>query len=528
MKHKIWLTALIISITSFTAFAVDSFEDYLKQQMNDYNTYLEKIDREFTSFLKQKWEPYDAKKPKKLLDEPKPVDIPVAKPEKKPEPIVLKPKPEPKEEPVAEKEPVKMPAPVPVPEVKPEPQPDITKEPVPAPPVVKEPVPVEPAPQEPVVKEPEPTFKPSGSAKGLALSFYGVELDVPFDKKLKTPVAKPLSSKTIAKWWEDVASSDYKKTLIYMKKTAADMNLGDWGYVNLIERFSAKLLGDVPERKMLVWFYMNKGGYNAKLGYTDDGRTKVMSPTDKELYGVPYYTFSGERYYVIDIFGKKEETEPLYTYQGSYPDAKDIIKLSHMAYPKLGFAGFARELTFDIEGTKHKINAIANRYSIAYLNNFPQADLPVYTGAKTPEWIDQTILPEIKKLTLGKNAKEAVDIILRFVQTAFEYKTDDQQFGREKFFFAEETIYYPYSDCEDRSVLFAFLVRKVLGLDVVMLDFPGHIATAVNLGKYNTGAVLMYNGEKYTVADPTYINATAGMVMPQFKNSSPEIIETEL
>lgn len=520
MKHKIWLTALIISITSFTAFAVDSFEDYLKQQMKEYNTYLEEIDREFTSFLKQKWEPYDAKKPEKLLDEPKPVDIPVAKPELKPEPVVIKPKPEPKEEPV--KVPEEAPA------VKPEPQPDIAKAPEPVPPVVKEPVQDEPAVEEPVVKEPAPSYKPSGSAKGLALSFYGVELDIPYDKKLKTPASKPLSSKNIANWWESVASSDYKKTLKYMKETSARMNLGDWGYVNMVERFSAKLLGDVPERKMLVWFFMNKGGYNAKLGYTKDGRTKVMSPADNELFGVPYYTFNGERYYVIDIFGKKEATEPLYTYKGSYPDAKNIIKLSHMAYPKLGFAGFSRELKFDIDGKEHKINAIANRYSIAYLNNFPQADLPVYVEAQTPEWISQTILPEIKKLTDGKNAKEAVDVILRFVQTAFEYKTDDQQFGREKFLFAEETVYYPYSDCEDRSVLFAYLVRKVLGLEVVMLDFPGHIATAVNLGKLNTGAVLEYKGKKYSVADPTYINATAGMVMPQYRNSSPEIIETEL
>ena len=28
--------------------------------------------------------------------------------------------------------------------------------------------------------------------------------------------------------------------------------------------------------------------------------------------------------------------------------------------------------------------------------------------------------------------------------------------------------YYPYSDCEDRSILFARLVKDLLGLDVVM------------------------------------------------------------
>lgn len=287
-------------------------------------------------------------------------------------------------------------------------------------------------------------------------------------------------------------------------------------------------MGDVPERKMLVWFFLNKGGYDAKLGYTKEGVVKVMVPADKELYGVTYYTFSGKRYYVIDVFGKTDDVQSLYTYKGSYPDAANELVLTRMQYPNLGFAGFARELKFEYEGKEYKIQAIANRYSIAFFNNFPQADLAVYTGAKAPDWIDQTILPEIKKIVDGKNPRDAVNIILRFVQTAFEYKTDDIQFGKEKFLFTEETVYYPYSDCEDRSVLFAYLVGKILGFDIIMLDFPGHIAVAVDLGQFNTGAVVEYKGKNYSVTDPTYINATAGMVMPQYRNESPEIIEPEI
>ncbi|ADD68524.1 hypothetical protein Dacet_1760 [Denitrovibrio acetiphilus DSM 12809] len=522
MEHKYWLTALLVSTSVFSVFAL-SFDDYLKQEMSAYNSYLEEIDREFSSFLKQKWESYDGKPPVALLDKPKPVEIPVAKPDVKPEPVVIKPKPAPKpvEEPVSVGEPRK------------EPEKDIVKEPVPVPPVVKEPapvvpLPVAPQPQTPAVKEPAPAYEPSKEAKGLGLSFYGRELDIPTDKKLVTAVGKPLSSKNIAAWWEAVASSNYKPTLNYMQSQAQEMNLGDWGYVNLVERFAAKLLGDIPERKMLVWFFMNKAGYNAKLGYTDEGTVKVMVPSDKELYGVSYYTFSGVRYYVVDVFGTKQTTEALYTYKGKYPEADKPVRLEKMLYPKLGFAGFSRDLSFTVDGKEHKITTIANRYSIAYLNNFPQADLSVYTSAKTPEWIDKTLLPELKKLIEGKNAKESVDIILHFVQTAFQYKTDDAQFGREKFLFTEETVFYPYSDCEDRSVLFAYLIKNLLELDIVMLDFPGHIAAAIDLGEYNTGTMLEYNGKHYSVTDPTYINATAGMVMPQYKDTSPVIIDPDI
>ena len=65
------------------------------------------------------------------------------------------------------------------------------------------------------------------------------------------------------------------------------------------------------------------------------------------------------------------------------------------------------------------------------------------------------------------------------MQTAFDYKTDGDQFGYEKPFFVDELFYYPYSDCEDRAVLYSYLVRTLMGLDVVLLEYPNHMATAV-------------------------------------------------
>ena len=120
---------------------------------------------------------------------------------------------------------------------------------------------------------------------------------------------------------------------------------------------------------------------------------------------------------------------------------------------------------------------------------------------------------------------EAVNFLLRFVQTAFDYKTDDQQFGKEKYLMLEETLHYPSSDCEDRSIFFSFLVKNLLHLDVVGLDYPGHIATAVKFNSDLSGDLISYNGYNYLICDPTYINANAGMVMPQFKNIEPKVIK---
>ena len=120
--------------------------------------------------------------------------------------------------------------------------------------------------------------------------------------------------------------------------------------------------------------------------------------------------------------------------------------------------------------------------------------------------------------------RQAVNFLLRFVQTSLKYETDDQQFGEENYLFPEETLFYPYSDCEDRAVLFACLVRSLLNLEVVGIDYPGHVATDVAFSEAVEGDSVMYKGMRYVIADPTYINANSGMTMPNFKQYTPNVI----
>ena len=84
--------------------------------------------------------------------------------------------------------------------------------------------------------------------------------------------------------------------------------------------------------------------------------------------------------------------------------------------------------------------------------------------------------------------------------------------------------YYPYCDCEDRSILFSRLVRDLMGLDVVLIYYPGHLATAVKFSSEVKGDYITYQGDRYTVCDPTYINAPVGMTMPDMDNASAFVV----
>ena len=99
---------------------------------------------------------------------------------------------------------------------------------------------------------------------------------------------------------------------------------------------------------------------------------------------------------------------------------------------------------------------------------------------------------------------EAVRYLLGFTRQAFRYKTDSEAYGLENVTFSpEETLFYPDSDCEDRSILFVFLVREVLMLDAILIDYPEHASAAVNFKTTSYGEPILYNGSKYTICEPT-------------------------
>jgi hypothetical protein len=67
----------------------------------------------------------------------------------------------------------------------------------------------------------------------------------------------------------------------------------------------------------------------------------------------------------------------------------------------------------------------------------------------------------------------------------------------------------------------------LLGLKVVLVYYPGHLATAIHFTNDVRGDYLMLNGRRYTVCDPTYIGASIGMTMPGMDNSKATVILLE-
>ena len=88
---------------------------------------------------------------------------------------------------------------------------------------------------------------------------------------------------------------------------------------------------------------------------------------------------------------------------------------------------------------------------MAYYNDYPKVagSWDVYANASLSDEAKRLLYPKLRNLLQGKSELEQAEMLLNWLQTAFEYKTDEEQFGSERSLFADESLYYPYCDCED-------------------------------------------------------------------------------
>jgi hypothetical protein len=512
-KICVGITFAFCSIT--TAYAEQSFDDYVRSQMEEFQQFKDERDREFSAFLKERWIEVETSKPQERIDEPKPFVIPVAPPtvEEIPAPV---PKPEKRPVPIKKPETIPskedVPTPIPDPQVKPELAPQIVPQPVP---VVPDPLVV----IEPLPKPAKPEKKVDGNF--IQFLFYGNEVRISYDKALKLGLNSPITGTDIAKFWEQAALADYEPFVIDLMSYRDKLKLNDWGFILLINEAAERLAQNSNAKVLLSWFVLSKAGYETRTAY-NSSQVYLLVPAKSMLYGVSFFNFDDKRYFVISADGFVKNLGNVYTYKKNYPDAENLMEFRVSNYPALGRKVVERDLSFTYKGKTYDIKVPYNLNEINYFRYHPQTEVTIYAEAGLSDWSGQILMKQLVPILEGKSESEAVNILLRFVQTAFKYKTDDEQFGYEKFFFAVESLYYPYSDCEDRSVLFSYLVKNMLGLDLVFLNYPGHIATGVAL-KERVGETVNFGNKVYTVADPTYINANAGMVMPQFKGVAPKI-----
>ena len=383
------------------------------------------------------------------------------------------------------------------------------------------------SPTTPPTVVPVPTAKPSAPMSALykessekqMINYCGQRIYV--DKSLKGVCSiGNMREKAVADAYEAMCKADYKPLLADCRQLKKDLKLNDWGVFLFVRDVSNALCADAHASVVMQQFLLNELGYKSKMARrADRDQMLLFVATDCKMYGRPYFTKDGLNYYNLT----SDETCQFYMCQVDSPKAKSNIDMQITNAPLLN-SGMVNSVHKNGAGTV-AVSVDVPKSLMLFYKSMPQCDYSVYVNAKVNPAVADRLLSSLAPIVEGKSETEAANLLINFVQTGFKYATDQEQFGYEKPFFVEELFYYPYCDCEDRSVLYSYLVRNLLKLDVVLLDYPNHIATAVCFNENVSGDFVTVEGKKYIVCDPTYIGASIGKAMPQFKRVAAKVLK---
>ena len=588
MKRLVFLAVTALASIPLSAQVVtDDFDKFIQEENASFDKFIDDANKEFIEFLRHPWKKAEAKKPVERHTKPEPPKPVIYDEQKHPEdtpPVELtikdilnqttiegqqrptvevknvdqltfdkptpKPQPQPKPTPkptviVAKQntptiiggntpkaEPAKPQAtPVKPQPVAPKAEPTTPAKPQAIPdkpqPVAPKAEPTTPAkPQTtPVKPQPKPKAKPAMQSSlqkefypSVAINYCNTKLYI--DASMKGVINITSSQEcAVADGYEALCRSNYKPLIANCQQAQKDFRLNDWGVFLFVKTAAEALCNDENSCIVMQQFLLNELGYRAKMARRGDrNQLLLFVATDCMVYGHPYFTKEGLNYYNIN----GTEACTFYMCNQDSKKAKIPVAMRLNNVPALNSGVVSRQRTNKAGNVSVSVNV--SKSLMDFYASMPQCDYGVYAKAPVAGSLAQEVLGTLRPLVQGKSEVDAANLLLNFVQTGFKYATDEEQFGFEKPFFVEELFYYPACDCEDRSVLFGWLVRELLGLDVVYLDYPNHIATAVQFKGDVKGDFLTVDGKRYTVCDPTYIGASIGMTMPNLRSAGVSIL----
>ena len=473
--------SLLFFIGFFTLHAEQSFKDFKKVQAQSFQNYKDERDEAFEKYLKEEWQAYIALEPLRLYEEPKPKEIEPSEPKR--------------EEAVGPKVFIKI--------------------------------------KEDDKKEQEANLEQNGEAnisvtiiqkreegekKEISFDFFGTTIALNTPSGIKNANFYPTNQNGIANFFSIAASSEYETILAYIKKVSKEMNLNDWGVYLLVTKISDKIFGDEDSSKLYSWFLFNKLGYAVKAGISNR-HVVLMHYSKKPIYATPNYDFGGKKYYILSRYAKSKG-ERVFSYKHEYQDATKELDLSLQTLPKFKQKREQKSLYFSQFGTNYTIPFSYNKNLIDFMASYPQADYETFFNAPMDEATYKETAVALKGYIDGKKASEAINFVLSFVQKSFKYEQDNRQFEREKVMFAQETLFYEKSDCEDRAILFSYLVKELFDISVVGVKYRDHMATALYIPL--DGDSVKVGARRFVIADPTYIDAPIGKSMPKYRSIMPQ------
>jgi hypothetical protein len=342
----------------------------------------------------------------------------------------------------------------------------------------------------------------------VAFDCFGDSMTHRFTQPVFIDTSSPVSQEEIEAYCRQIPEASFAGLVNELKKFKEGHKLDDWLYYQLIRRIADQLAPKSANYHLYTiykWYLLKASGFDAILAYAD-GTLLFYVHCEENIYNIPIRRETGKNYvclnyhdygFKIDFEYKKFNT--LRTTQGANTTA---FSYRVSSLPNVRNKTVTKDLQFTYNEQDYHFRVKLNGSVSAYFKNYPVTDYEKHFNIPMSADAYQSLIPALKKQIKGLPLRDGVDFLMHFTRYAFLFKPDTENYGRERIYSPELTLLNESSDCEDRVSLFYYLVKEIYDLPMVVLVYPKHVSIGIKFPK-SFGQTVEYNGQKFTVCEPT-------------------------
>ena len=338
--------------------------------------------------------------------------------------------------------------------------------------------------------------------------FFGLDLRFSSIKTVKKHVfADPLTKEKEFQFLCGNIKKEVSPQLIKeLESYRVQYKFEEFAFLELLKKVADKYSPDKNLQKIFLKELILKFGYDACLKSTTGGLF-LFARYDQYLQDIYRFTAEDSSAFYCDVYYHRQANAgTFHPLDKENSNAKTIhLSAFHVQLPAVSDTV---NIPFIFFVEKEIITFHADTNRISYLRSLPLFPINVnYTDSITSACIIPPLRDFInsKQDWFGRDTIRIVNFLLKFCQQ-IRYIEDDAAYKMEKHTFPIELLYTGFGDCDDKSNLFAYLVRHYLRKPVYYFVFSKqkHVNTGID---FNTKKDFLYTievkGKAMILCDPT-------------------------
>ncbi len=344
-----------------------------------------------------------------------------------------------------------------------------------------------------------------GALRSVVVSFYNAQIQLAYNEQFPHWRQSGWDERSLKTAYRNLAQANAAPLLASLLEAKQKYRLNDWLYFELLSASMDRILANhtKEEKELALWFFLRESGFQTRMASSGNSFF-VYAQTEEDVFEAPLLTDAGATFVNLTALrqrnGKNDNIVTLFNLPDNPAGRPFSFRIAEL--PLFPPRQTTRDLQFRFQSQTYSLHIALDQTLVQWLQHYPLIQEGAYFDVPFSTVLRESLLPQLRALTKNKPPIEVLGLLTAFSRSAFRYQEDMQFFGRSKPMVAEEVLYYPFSDCEDRAALLYALIREFLIIPTIVIAYPNHMTLAVDLPNLG-GEFVMHKGRRYFICDPT-------------------------